>query len=74
MVNWDVDKVIKINTPLAIHLTYDWLRNNKPEKLNGISNFVLNNHLHKLVPTVQNILKDFQFPGRFQYLKIKNLK
>lgn len=73
-VNWDMEQIVKINAPLAIHLAYDWLNRNKIEKLNGISSYVHNDHLHELLPTFQKILKSFQFPGRFQYIKIRNLK
>lgn len=74
MENWQVEKIVKINAPLAIHLAYDWLKNNKLEKLNGISSYVVDGNLNKLLPIVKKIWENFQFPGRFQYLKVKNLK
>lgn len=74
MMDWNVEEVVKINSPLAIQLAYDWLKTNKLEKLNGIKPFVVDGDFQKILPTVEKILQNFQFPGRFQYLKIKNLK
>lgn len=70
MEDWNVAKVIKINTPLAMHLAYDWLQKNKIGNISEISSYVINEQLE----TVKRKLQNFQFPGRFQYLKVKNLK
>ncbi|KAL5275126.1 FPGS family protein, partial [Megaselia abdita] len=73
--NWTTKEVVKINTPLSVCLAYDWLTRTTKNKINGIGINILSNqnNFHKFLSTVLKQLENFQFPGRCQNVKIRNL-
>lgn len=74
--SWNPKEVVKINSPLAVCLAYDWLTTYRNDQLNGFGDHGLGKeeNIHKFSATVIKYLDNFQFPGRCQTLNLGNLK